>query len=452
MRTNVHVHFFSADHTPPQQLYYLLRGALHSTARHELESILGRAVTAADLRDLDTSLDRYAFPWPQAVPAIIGDGLVEPKKLIDMFTTISRIDRGDAERILGVDAQELAKDMTAGLLARIDQKRKVNDAFPFRAALCDVVAELFAAHEKGVQAADGKRLGHDVVWQRYQDFPGASQFGRLVALSVNFDQAFGREPLPGLGAKPAIRFKGQQDELLALAAANPSIVPFFCIESRGYNPGALLDFVQKNVGQAKPWKGLKMYPPMGVKPTDYDVAIFQHCQDNGIPVLTHCSIGGAGVRGSSVNFAEWAEPKTWRSVLDALRSRWKQNPTPTKFKLCFAHFDGLDLDPRFSWSKELIDLMAEFDGSEGVELYADVAFNTVGGAQSIGFYEENLQNIRAAGVDARVLYGTDWWMYLYSETDESSFEKQLHVDDPARTWWKSADMETAADAFLGDVL
>lgn len=452
MRTNVHVHLFSADHTPPQQLYYLLRGALHSTARAKLESILGKPVTAQDLKDLDVSLDRYAFPWPQAVPLIIGDGLVEPKKLIDMFTTISRIDRGDAEKILRVGTNEDANDMTRGLLERVNAKLKANDPFPFRAALCDLVAELFAAHEAGVKRADGKPLGTDEVWERYRLCPGAEQFGRLVVLSVNFDQAFGRESLPGLGSKPAVKYKGQQDELIRLAADNDAIVPFFCIESRGYNPGALLDFVQKNVGKDKPWKGLKMYPPMGVQPRDYDLAIFQHCQDTGIPVLTHCSIGGAGVRGSEVSFAEYAEPNTWRQVLDSLRSRWKANPTDHVFKLCFAHFDGLDLDPRFSWADELIGMMKEFDGSEGVELYADVAFNTVGGEPSIGFYSENIRKIRAARIDSRVLFGTDWWMYLYSETNEQTFIDQLHIDDPAVPWWQSAPMEAAADKFLEDVL
>ena len=96
--------------------------------------------------------------------------------------------------------------------------------------------------------------------------------------------------------------------------------------------------------------------------------------------------------------------------------------------------------------------MSEFDGSEGVELYADVAFNTVGGARSIKNYKDNLQKIKGAGVDSRVLYGTDWWMYLYSEADEASFKEQLHVDDPQDPWWTSTDMEKAADAFLEDVL
>ena len=72
MKTNTHVHLFSADHAPSAQVYYLLRGALHGAARGMLPTVLGREVTTDDLRQLDRSLDRFEWPWPMLFNAAVG--------------------------------------------------------------------------------------------------------------------------------------------------------------------------------------------------------------------------------------------------------------------------------------------------------------------------------------------------------------------------------------------
>lgn len=450
MRTNVHVHLFSADHTPQRQLYFLLRGAIHSAARSAFATYLGRGVSAQELQSLDLSLDRYATPWPQLFPWLGQGGFVDPKKMLDMLTTISRLPREDGRRIFGLDASEAAGDMVKGLEARLAEKQAERSLTPFRDAMCDLVAELFAAHEAEV-ATKGRMQTSD-IWQAFRATRGSEVFDRVVALSVDFDEAFKVDGLPGLSADPKVSFDRQKAELAALAAdvnlaGGPTIVPFLGIDYRGYSTRELLKMVVDEVGPGKPWKGLKLYPPMGLSPADPPFfPLYQRCMQLGIPLLSHCSVGGAGVRGSTVNYGDLARPKLWSPVLDRLEGEWvRGGPT---FKLCLAHFDGLQEDANVSWSQELIAMLQHYDGSRGVELYADIAFNTVGDAKSRANYGANVAKVKALGLAKRVLFGSDWWMYLYSEKDEQTYVEQLDID---KGWWDWPDMDEGADSFLRDV-
>jgi hypothetical protein len=450
MRTNVHVHLFSADHTPQRQLYFLLRGAIHTAARAAFATYLGRAVSAQELQSLDQSLDRYAAPWPQLFPWLAKDGLVDAKKMLDMLTTISWLPRADGQRIFGLDASESASDMVKGLEARLAMKQAARSLTPFRDAMCDLVAELFAAHE--AQVVTKGRMPTSRIWQAFRDTPGSEIFDRVIALSVNFDEAFKVDGLPGLSADPKVDFDRQKAELVALAsdvnaAGGPSIVPFLGIDYRGYSSRELLKMVVDEVGPGKTWKGLKLYPPMGLSPADPPFfPLYERCMELGVPLLSHCSVGGAGVRGSTVNYGDLARPNRWQPVLDQLESKWVSGG-PT-FKLCLAHFDGLQEDANVSWSDELIAMLQHYDGSRGVELYADIAFNTVADARSRANYGANVAKVKALGLAKRVLFGSDWWMYLYTEQNEQTYVEQLDID---KGWWDWQDMDEGADNFLRDV-
>jgi hypothetical protein len=450
MRTNVHVHLFSADHTPQRQLYFLLRGAIHTAARAAFANFLGRSVSAQELQSLDLSLDRYAAPWPQLFPWLAKDGLVDPKKMLDMLTTISRLPREDGRRIFGLGASEAAGDMVVGLEARLAEKQGRGSLTPFRDAMCDLVAELFAAHE--AEVAGKGRMQTSEIWGAFQRTPGAEIFDRVVALSVNFDEAFKIDGLPGLSADPKVDFDKQKAELAALAgqvngAGGPTIVPFLGIDYRGYSSRELLQMVVDEVGPGKTWKGLKLYPPMGLSPADPPFfPLYERCMELGIPLLSHCSVGGAGVRGSTVNYGDLARPKLWQPALDQLEAKWvRGGPT---FKLCLAHFDGLYEDANVSWSQELISMLQHYDGSRGVELYADIAFTTVSDPKSRANYTANVNKVKQMGLAKRVLFGSDWWMYLYSEENEKTYLDQLDID---KGWWDWQDMDEGADNFLRDV-
>jgi len=91
-------------------------------------------------------------------------------------------------------------------------------------------------------------------------------------------------------------------------------------------------------------------------------------------------------------------------------------------------------------------LMAKYDGKCGVELYADVAFDLINGDTDRSIYAQNVKWVQDRGLADRVLFGSDWWMYLYECVDEQHFIEQLSVD---KGFWKNADFEAAAKRFLG---
>ena len=143
---------------------------------------------------------------------------------------------------------------------------------------------------------------------------------------MNFDEAFLDDVLPGLAQSPFHDFEQQTRELEELAAevnaqGGVKLLPFLGIDPRGYDAPSLLAFVRERVGKDKPWKGLKFYPSMGILPTDDRLrGVFDYCQDNSIPIVSHCSVGGAGVRGTARNFADLSNPLKWLDVLVAARA------------------------------------------------------------------------------------------------------------------------------------
>lgn len=173
--------------------------------------------------------------------------------------------------------------------------------------------------------------------------------------------------------------------------------------------------------------------------------MFTYCQDHGIPVLTHCSIGGGGVRGSQRNFAEYAHPHHWEDVLEKLANRQASGV----FRVCLAHFDRLEDDPTISWSDQIMDLMERYLTHSSVEVYADIAFDIVEPATSrFRRYAENVERVRARGLERRVLFGSDWWNYLMEIDDEADFREYLTISG---TLWNGRVLDEAANAFLAGV-
>ncbi len=455
MHTNIHIHLFSADHTPPAQLYYLIRGALHGAGQGLLPTLLGRPITSDDLVQLDRSMDRFEWPWPVLFAvAIAASGLyslLEVTRLVNMLCAVSRISRDQARTALRVGTDEKQSDMLTGLAQRTRQHHESGRPFPFRDAVCDLVCELYQAHEANVPQQG--RVKHQEVWDTFMASDGASQYGQVVALSVNFDEAFLDDNLPGLSSSPAISFDEQASELAQLATTvnalgGVQIVPFLGVDPRGHSVDSLDAYVRQQVGKTLPFKGLKIYPPMGILPTDDRLRrVFDYCQDEGIPVLSHCSAGGAGVRGTNRSFADLAHPLKWEDVLNRLAQRAQSGQTKT-FRLCLAHFDRLEAPDAVSWCDELMRLMQRFDGSSKVEVYSDVAFDVITG-EARSTYGANVARVRQLGLANRVLFGSDWWNYLYECDSETAFVEQLDEDGQ---WWQPADFETAATRFLQDVV
>jgi hypothetical protein len=93
--------------------------------------------------------------------------------------------------------------------------------------------------------------------------------------------------------------------------------------------------------------------------------------------------------------------------------------------------------------------MERFDGKKGVEVYSDVAFDLIGGEAPRSRYGLNVARVQKRELSNRVLFGSDWWNYLFGCASEKDFVDQLEVDEG---WWKSAEFEAAARSFLADVI
>lgn len=85
-----------------------------------------------------------------------------------------------------------------------------------------------------------------------------------------------------------IELKGHyEDDFQAFLATDPR------------RPG-MMEIIAENVGEGKPFKGIKLYPPMGYSPTDpflygkseNDDCLYKYCIDKQIPIITHCSAAG----------------------------------------------------------------------------------------------------------------------------------------------------------------
>lgn len=190
--------------------------------------------------------------------------------------------------------------------------------------------------------------------------------------------------------------------------------------------------------------GVKYYPPAGYrasgndiprrpffKPTlrnqwDYrykgfsdekldalNLAFFEYCAENDIPVFAHCNYGefqaakGYGER--------MAHPKYYRTILENLRNR----PKPLHLRLCFAHAGGADFwfgkkNSCYSdWGKEVYDLCTEFPN-----VYCEVGIlSEIANEDGRKVFSERLVELfnasQASGkypFSSKLLYGTDWFM------------------------------------------
>lgn len=143
------------------------------------------------------------------------------------------------------------------------------------------------------------------------------------------------KPLLSRPAPPALRYDGMIREMAELQwQVGGRLLGFVAFEPR--RPGAL-ELVKKALAMG--FVGVKLYPPMGYFP--YDAAyrrvfddLYEYCQSEGIPVLTHCSPTGFEAWPGHGNYCDpdtgYASPAHdagWSAVL----ARYP------RLRLCFAH-------------------------------------------------------------------------------------------------------------------
>lgn len=208
--------------------------------------------------------------------------------------------------------------------------------------------------------------------------------------------------------------------------------------------------------------GFKIYPPLGFQPLDphlphlwkyhssKDECFFGKCENEKIPILSHCSPGGMpthelmyyhefytrmpnkfSVTGSSATnpaaapdatayrgdfdrteeaenwfYNNFVHPSNWRKVLEKFPN----------LKLCLAHFGG-DLwttkGPKDEWIQEIINLMTEKDAT-GAYKYSNVYTDVACWDIKIPSVRDALRSIiwRTPELKKRLLFGSDWHMIL----------------------------------------
>jgi len=189
--------------------------------------------------------------------------------------------------------------------------------------------------------------------------------------------------------------------------------------------------------------GIKVYPPNGFDTlpkngtTEREKVelLYKKCDDNHIPIITHC--GGNGFRTvGGKKYRKLRDPERWRQVLIKHKN----------LKVCFAHF-GRDIKFIFpdKYTLAIIDLIDDFDN-----VYADISF--YGCKKS--YFEKLIKLIKKkAGDDeekynkilSRILYGSDFPMNLFKSDnysdyikafsewdDDESIKKALCEDNPQK--------------------
>ncbi len=222
---------------------------------------------------------------------------------------------------------------------------------------------------------------------------------------------------------------GQQVEIMELIAARPgrkyavhAFVPFDPWRAIG-DPSVLQTVIDAINSQG--CIGVKVYPPMGFKPMNNDVANFpderrpshpdgaaavnqtmgallEYCLQNDVPVMAHCSdsqfvtdLGGA-----------CANPQNWKDFMDL-------SPRNRLLRLNLAHFGGpWDLD--IHWSDTVTAMLGQYPN-----LYSDIADASfvLDDPSKAANNKRVLDRMKALlnpasgpkpAARSRVMYGSDW--------------------------------------------
>lgn len=258
-------------------------------------------------------------------------------------------------------------------------------------------------------------------------------------------------------APPTYSYDQQVEKVSALAKKHAGkLIPFYA-----YNPKADITKLEVAIlgskkadgtrGESKGYKGVKFYPPSGYKPW-YDnqddpyqksnLVLFQLCEENNIPVFTHCNYGGmqAGKDTWRNNNVEY-----WKTVLVHF----------PKLKLCFGHSGGDE-----GWLGEFDHWQLESMGHDTFEksfpgqiyqlsityenVYCDFGYlpevvdtpyrdGSEARNKIIGKLHECFENSGTAPYQFqnKIMYGTDWHMLMKDHGYEdyySTFSKMF--DDP----------------------
>jgi len=379
------------------------------------------------------------------------------KGFVRLVRTLTDLPELEIRDKLGMREEFSGRAFLRFVRQQIEKGRKWDEPYPFDLVLAGIARELYKLHAQQPSGPIDQRKLIEKLFDKSDD-GGKATYERVVILPVNFDFAFQRLDKYGLAPAPAVSYAQQIAEVEQLAT-DPVLLqkledlaehkvelrPFLCVDPRHQPPGGLDAWVKSKVNlQNGPFYGLKLYPPMGFRPTDPRLkSILEWCKAGAIPITSHCSMGGAGLRGLEER-GDFAHPRYWRHVIQRLG-------TDGVLRLNLAHFSDLTRSLRTeaaqTWSDEIIRLMYHCqEKRHDVEIYSDLSYAWV--ESDWETFEENVEKIEAKGLGKWMLFGSDWWNYLPDCKNEEDYLKNLKLGELGGIL-RPDDLEENAKWFLG---
>lgn len=253
---------------------------------------------------------------------------------------------------------------------------------------------------------------------------GSVDRGDLVAAPLMMDilsqdQSAHTGEIPAEAAEELAVFERQRENTLRQCVRYPGrILPFYAVNP--WRPDWLGKF--KAAMEEGGFVGMKAYPSLGYEVKEIAAAL-EYCDEQGIPVVTHCNPGGFKAKDQ---YAAYCDPAAWTEVITS--------HDLNRLRLCFGHFGGENAfrpgHTHADWSCRIIELMQR----RGPEVYADISYHTGGmhlSTQTRYFnWLESLLEPPNGPFASRVLFGTDYFLSLQqlAEDDYWRFFKR-HLTD-----------------------
>ena len=248
----------------------------------------------------------------------------------------------------------------------------------------------------------------------------------------------------------------QYTELAALK--NPlSLLPMFHYDPRRYQLDGATgnNYPMSKVEEGGLYIGFKMYTAQGYRPWDPRLPIMQdfyaRCCKSKIPIMNHCTPGGASSveRDEFFNFVHendqhdsprfakqknlskdkldyfntnFVSPNAWRNVLD----NKVKGQSLKRLYLCLAHFGGPTPLGK-EWSQQIITMITEEVAPKVYKypnLYTDLSSSFASDDFRIHFKNVIMKAPNWLRLRDQILFGTDWYMtFYYSTTVGKDFMK-----------------------------
>ncbi|MFY0617023.1 amidohydrolase family protein [Shimia sp.] len=226
-------------------------------------------------------------------------------------------------------------------------------------------------------------------------------------------------------SEPKVSLKDQHTDLYNLTQKpifKDLLLPFGKVHPD--RPGAFDEFRRciEDLG----FHGLKLYPKLGYAP-DHPLLmekVYPYCIEHNLPVMTHCSRGGAFGKGlHRQEGQELGAPRRYIPVLEAF----------PKLRVCLAHFGGdsewdayikgIDpLNPKKraeNWVTSIYDMITsdKYDN-----LYTDISYAVFSFADNVPALGVLLENEK---LYKKVLFGSDYYMTKQEDLSERQVSMRL---------------------------